>query len=469
MSASCVIQPIYQDILYSQSVLFSHHLEQYDAVVFLHSAATEQTVSRFSFIAIDPYKLYRAKLGIQDDSERVLDDIDAALRQFHLEPIADLPPFQGGIAGFLSYDLVRVFEKLPSIAAVDMQIPHVVAGAFDLVLVQDHQLQKAWIISSGLPELEEGKRLARARKRLEWLLRAVYETNGLPQQQAFFAEAIEPNFTRENYIRAVIKIKDYIRAGDIFQANLAQKFIAFKPNLQSNLQLFHQLMQYNPAPFAAFIRFGDIDIISSSPERFIRIQDRAIETRPIKGTISRSAHALEDSQRAQQLLNSEKDKAENVMIVDLMRNDLSKICAPFSVQVSALCKLETFATVHHLVSVIHGHVLPNTSFKTLLKAVIPGGSITGAPKIRAMEIIDTLEPTRRGAYCGNAFYYGFGGQFDSSILIRTYTMSQNQIHFQAGGAIILESDPEQEYEESLAKAKPLIDALTLGAYDDSNH
>ncbi|MBT8506491.1 hypothetical protein B1F79_02515 [Coxiella-like endosymbiont of Rhipicephalus sanguineus] len=259
-------------------------------------------------------------------------------------------------------------------------------------------------------------------------------------------------------MEAVEKCRHYILDGDIFEVNLSQRFQCVFPD-NCEFSLYQRIRAINPAPFGAFVRFDDTTIVSSSPERFLKVQDRLVETRPIKGTIKRSRDAKEDELLAQQLAMNIKDRAENTMIVDLMRNDLSKVCLSNSIHVPAYCQIESYETVHHLVSVIEGKLKNQYQAVDLLRTAFPGGSISGAPKIRAMEIIEELEPTRRGPYCGSVGYIGFDGSMDTSILIRTYVFKDQIVTFQVGGAIVLDSDALSEYEETLTKAEALKKAL----------
>jgi para-aminobenzoate synthetase component 1 len=271
---------------------------------------------------------------------------------------------------------------------------------------------------------------------------------------------IATNFTRGRYEAAVQRVIDYIHAGDIFQANLSQRFSAALPAALEPYDLYRRLRARNPASFAAFLKLGDVTIASASPERFLRLKEGQVETRPIKGTRPRGATPEEDRALAAALCASEKDRAENVMIVDLLRNDLSRVCRDGTVEVPALCALQTLPTVFHLVSTVTAALRPGMAATDLIAACFPGGSITGAPKIRAMEIIAELEPTRRGPYCGSIGYIGFDGSMDTSITIRTYALRGRQVTFQAGGGIVADSRPAEEYEETLAKARALIGALS---------
>jgi para-aminobenzoate synthetase component 1 len=250
---------------------------------------------------------------------------------------------------------------------------------------------------------------------------------------------------------------EYIFAGDIFQANLSQRFEA--PLVGTPLELYRRLRSRNPAPFSAFLDFGELVVASASPERFLRVEDGHVEARPIKGTRPRGVGPEHDAALALALAESDKDRAENVMIVDLLRNDLSRVCEPGSVRVPELFALEHYATVHHLVSTVVGDLVPTQDAADLLRAAFPGGSITGAPKVRAMQVIAELEPTRRGVYCGAIGYWSLTGTFDTSIVIRTHLVRGDVVYFQAGGGVVADSEPELEYRETLDKARGLIAAL----------
>jgi len=265
---------------------------------------------------------------------------------------------------------------------------------------------------------------------------------------------VTSNFSRDDYLSAVKKVMEYIHAGDIFQANLTQRLLT--PFQGRPFELFEQLRNRNPAPFAALMQWKDWAIISASPERFLRVDGQDVETRPIKGTRKRKSLPEADLFTRDELRESEKDQAENVMIVDLLRNDLSRVCLPGSIRVPCLCGVESYETVQHLVSVVKGKLRPELDFWDLLRATFPGGSISGAPKIRAMEIIAELEPTCRGPYCGSLFYAGANGQCDSNLLIRTFVQKDGWLQLGVGGGIVAQSDPVSEYEETLTKASGMI-------------
>jgi para-aminobenzoate synthetase component 1 len=273
---------------------------------------------------------------------------------------------------------------------------------------------------------------------------------------------LRSSFTHDGYVEAVARVREYIVAGDVFQANLSQRFEASLG--EPPWALYRRLRTGNAAPFAAFLDFPDVVVLSASPERFLRVDAGGhVETRPIKGTRPRGLGPEHDAALGAALTESAKDQAENLMIVDLMRNDLSRVCAPGTVRVPELFALERYATVHHLVSTVVGELAPGMDALDLLRAAFPGGSITGAPKVRAMEIISELEPSARGVYCGAIGYWSVTGQLDSSIGIRTAVALAGRVYFSAGGGIVADSDPEQEYRETLDKARGLIDALAASA------
>jgi len=277
-----------------------------------------------------------------------------------------------------------------------------------------------------------------------------------------WAIVAKPDLAPAEFKDAVRRTIDYIEAGDIYQANITQRFRARLPSGFDRLSLYQALRTRNPATFGAYLDFGATAILSSSPERFLKVAEGRVETRPIKGTRPRGRGPAEDKALAAELLASAKDRAENLMIVDLLRNDISRVCKIGSVKAPTLFGLESYATVHHLVSVVTGELAEGRSAVDLLRACFPGGSVTGAPKIRAMEIIAELEPTSRGPYCGSIGYLSADGGMDSNIVIRTYCLQGQDLTFQVGGGIVADSDPQAEYEESLDKAKALIEVLAQG-------
>lgn len=328
-----------------------------------------------------------------------------------------------------------------------------------MVLAYDHYEKGCWIVSAGWPEQDATRRGRRARQRADELAASLARP---PLQQNCSSTSVnswQSNFRRDAYLAAVQRVIDLILAGDIFQANIAQRFSARLSSSFDPLAFYCRLRALNPAPFAALLRYGKRTIASSSPERFLRLEGRQVVTRPIKGTVGRCVDSREDRQRAEFLVASEKDRAENVMIVDLLRNDLSRVCATHSVEVPVLCGLESYASVHHLVSVVSGKLANDHDAISLLRACFPGGSVTGAPKVRSMEIIADVERIAREIYCGAIGFIGFSGQMDTNIAIRTVTIDDDLAVFHAGGGITGMSDPSTEYEETLAKAQRIFDAF----------
>lgn len=439
-------------------------------VLWMDSARHDEKLARYSFLMADPVEVIQAGPLQMEDALARLSELE---KTFRLDSIADLPPFQGGAAGYFSYDLNRAFEKVPETKFNEFHLPLLSFGVYDWVAAWDHVQGKGWLFSTGFPEVEPEKRQALAKTRADAIL-AMFASDVVNCEEATpgrmvpaselapcFACAEFPgvmsNFPKEDYLEAVRRSVEYIHAGDIFQVNLAQRLIVEAKS--SSQQLYLKLREKNPAPFAGYYDFGMGQIVSASPERFISVRDRMIESRPIKGTRRRSGRPELDMFWGDELIRSEKDRAENVMIVDLLRNDLSRICAPESVEVTSLCGLETYQTVQHLVSIIVGKLEEEVGIREILEAIFPGGSITGAPKIRAMEIISELEPTARGPYCGSLGYFGFDGSIDWNILIRTVISSGGWWQFPVGGGIVADSDPLREYEETWHKALGLLHAV----------
>jgi para-aminobenzoate synthetase component 1 len=354
------------------------------------------------------------------------------------------------VAGFLGYEFGRRLERLPAPRRDDLGVPDAWLGAYEWVVAWDHVQGRAWVIArreSGEAEKSADKRIRDVVRRMNGPARSPRRAPVLPDSPTRF----HSGFTRDEYLQAVERVREYILAGDIFQANLSQRFEAAWR--EEPFEFYRRLTAVNPAPFAAFFRGEGYAVASASPERFLRVDaDGRVETRPIKGTRPRGETPDADRRLAEELLASEKDRAENVMIVDLLRNDLSKVCRPGSVEVPALCALQSHPTVHHLESIVTGQLEEGRTATDLLRAAFPGGSITGAPKVRAMEILAELEPVARGVYCGAIGWLGRTGAMDTSIAIRTVTLQDGRACFHAGGGIVADSDPASEYQETLDKA-----------------
>jgi para-aminobenzoate synthetase component 1 len=446
-------------------------------LLFLDSAASPSPLSRYSFVAADPFEWLESRRGNVAGGHGRIDPfalLDERLKRWRVATVAGLPPFQGGAAGLFGYDLCHHLERLPRPCRDEFQTPDLAVGFYDWVVAFDRIQRRAWIVSTGFPETEPRRQRQRARHRLRAVKRRLEGGRvgggggGPPAAKVGLAPLDPPydlpgfpgvfsNFDRAGYLAAARRAIEYIHAGDCFQVNLAQRLL-HRATL-TPLELYGRLRERNPAPFAAYFDLGDFVVASASPERFLRVEEGRVETRPIKGTRPRGPTPEDDARQREELLRSAKDRAENVMIIDLLRNDLGRVCAFGSVQVPAVCRVESYRTVHHLVSEVVGRLRPDKTALDLLQAAFPGGSVTGAPKVRAMEIIAELEPTARGPYCGSIGYLGFEGGMDTNILIRTFTLGRGWMQFPVGGGIVADSLPQAEYEETLHKAEGLLRAL----------
>jgi para-aminobenzoate synthetase component 1 len=435
----------------------------------LESALIDKRLSRWSFLGAEPFLTFSAKgrktLINRQGKETIKEGdpfllLQQLLAEFAIQKPADSPPLLGGAIGYFSYDLCQLLEKLPTRAVDDINTPDCFLGFHDVIVAIDHIYKRAFICSTGWPERNSKKRGQRARQRLEAVrehLKCGHDANDLLLKRSQNG-TLDCNFSREDYLTAIKKAKEYIAAGDIYQVNLSQRFSC--PFEKSPLELYRRLRSLNPAPFAGLIQGEKWSLVSASPERFLQVRGDWVETRPIKGTRPRGVIPAEDERLAQELMASPKDRAENVMIVDLERNDLGKVCEFGSVQTTELCTLEKYPTVFHLVSTVEGKLRAEENALSCLRACFPGGSISGAPKIRAMEIIEELEPTKRGPYTGAMGYFCFSGDMDFNIIIRTFVVKNGRAYFQVGGGIVADSDPEAEYQETLDKGRALEWALT---------
>jgi para-aminobenzoate synthetase component 1 len=461
--------PVVEPLDSTDTVAMFLRLKALPHCLFLDSARRHAQLGRYSYLTADPFDFLQLPVSTQDAFPLV----GERLAQFTCPAVAGLPAFQGGAAGLLSYDLHQGLENIPRCRFDEFQVPALAIGLYDVVIAVDHVLGQAWIISQGFPEQEPAARHRRARERIDefrQLLDAsprefyVAPKSGdiplaelAPQHRTADHGELLSNFSERQYLAAIGQAVEYIHAGDVFQVNLAQRLLHSARD--SAVELYLRLRERNPATFAGYFDTGEFEILSASPERFLQVRDRQVEARPIKGTRKRTARPEADLFSGDDLQQSEKDRAENVMIVDLLRNDLSKACTADSVRVTELCRLESYEFVQHLVSVVTGTLRPGVSNIDLLAGAFPGGSITGAPKVRAMEIIAELEPTARGAYCGGLGYLGFDGSMDMNILIRTITAGRGWWQFPVGGGIVAQSKPNQEYAETWHKAEGILRAL----------
>lgn len=447
---------------------------------FLDSGGNYPDLGRYSFMGAFPFLQVTAfpdkvELVWPESSRREtrfltgtksLQVLDSLLSKYRLSNSTPFP-FAGGAVGFFSYDLKNELEQLPDKAQDDLKIPLWRFAWYDGIVIYDHKDERYWLTACGMNE--EGEPLPELAvfrlKRLEALLQE-FTSNPMSlsssslhwQSNSSEYSPVTSTVSREQYLRDIKRVIEYIFAGDIYQANLSQRFNL--PYSGDPWLLYQKLHEHNPAPFAAFLPYDDFQILCSSPERFLRIDsDGKIETRPIKGTRPRGDSPQTDLALANELQNSPKDRAELTMIIDLERNDLGRICRFGSVKVTELLRLEKYPTVWHLVSTITGQLKENLQASEILAAVFPGGSITGAPKIRAMEIIEELEPYKRGIYTGSIGYLGFDGAWDLNIVIRTVLLKDGKAYIHTGGGIVADSDPNREYQETLHKAQALFKVL----------
>ena len=441
--------PFARETLYLEPSLLAAKLRPEENLLLLESVMRHEHLGRYSYLACNPSHVLKVERGqtIYDGSP-VSEKPLALLRQ-HLasakwQTIHGLPPFQGGFAGYISYEFGKSLEARSRLPGFDPLCADLILNQYDTLVSFDHLQERAWVIAPNELQADQFEKLLKRKPR--------------PPGSAIVT-GWKSNFSRGAYETAVQKIVDYILDGDIFQANLTQCFSASMPQDFDAFALFRKLREKNPAPFAAFLDFGNIQIASSSPERLVNCDSMKVEARPIKGTRRRDADPARDSELVSELQASRKDRAENVMIVDLLRNDISRVTKPGTVRVPKLCGLESYANVHHLVSVITGELKQGLNQIDLLSAIFPGGSITGAPKIRAMEIIAELEGQARGVYCGSIGYLGFNGACDFNIAIRTALFANSKAYVQGGGGITARSQPAAEYEESLFKINRIMEAF----------
>lgn len=472
-SSESLLTPLFKEIPYASPEKLYPLFSGRNSFLF-ESVSGSENIARFSFIGFEPYLVFIAKDGIintdrTDKSQRssakpltVLNDILSCYRQ-KLHP--ELPPFQGGAAGFFSYDFVQYLERLPNVAFDDLKIPDAHFLMLDRIIAFDHKSKKAWaIVCPGIrnSNLSHAESCAEA----ELILKSICDkadkalapvTSNHVQSSIRKIEMIY-EMKKEVYIEMVKRAKEYISSGDIFQANLSQRVKAYIGDLKP-WRLYMLLREINPSPFAGFMDFGDYCLVSSSPERLVRVKAGMVETRPIAGTRPRGRDIGEDEQMRSELLLNEKERAEHIMLIDLERNDLGRVSDYGSVRVDEFMSTEDYSHVIHIVSNVSGMLAPGKTCLDVLKATFPGGTITGVPKVRCMEIISELEPVRRGPYTGSMGYIGFSGDMDMNIIIRTFLIKDGYAYVQAGAGIVADSDPEREYYETLKKAEALIKTL----------
>ncbi len=443
-------------------------------VMLLRSALFDSPSARYSFVVARPFLTLRAfgsRCELQSATEQRVQFgnpwhiLDGLMARYELLDEADLPFPLGGCFGYWGYDLKNFVEpKLPRRAVNDLELPDCHVGFYNSLVVFDHRLGKTWVVSTGL-DADGSRSETRARMQLEFWSEALTRPSDTLSHQMGEGRgkgSVVSNLSRTDFLVAVERAQRYIRAGDIYQVNLSQRLAA--PCGFSGWEFFQRLAAVSPAPFAAFVDCGEFQIASSSPEQFLRMSGSHIQTRPIKGTRPRDTDATRDAQLAYELQTSAKELAELVMITDLLRNDVGKVSEYGSVQVPELARLERFAQVQHLVSTVEGRLRNSETHFSAFASCFPGGSITGAPKIRAMEIIDELEPVTRGPYTGALGYLGFNRESQLSIVIRAAIVKNSTAYFHVGAGIVADSNPEAEYAETLAKAAGFLAALNFQSH-----
>lgn len=423
--------------------------------ILLDSSKEDKLLSRYSFIGLNPYKKFTSKgRNILIDNEQYeevdpFEKLEELLEEYKIEFNSNIP-FISGAIGYFSYDVGRILEELPDNSEEDFSIPDSIFIFFDNLIIFDLQKKKTYITGAG--QIKEAEKSIAEIEKCLCAYKEVSEIEVEPSNNEFYS-----NFDKLEYQKAITKLRDYIRSGDVYIANMTRRI--WCNNTEDSFKSYEKLRAINKAPFSAYMNFEEFQIISSSPERFLSITDGLVQTRPIKGTRPRGKNPEEDIVNKNELINSEKDKSELLMIVDLERNDLSKVCKPNSVKVTELFKLEEYETVFHLVATIEGVLREGISSVKCIKECFPGGSITGAPKIRAMEIIEELEKLKRNIYTGSIGYFDLRGNADFNIVIRTIVKKDNKAYFGVGGGITWESVEEAEWFETIDKGKALMGVL----------
>lgn len=464
--------PVYTDLLVDMdtpiSIFKKVCREQYTYL--LESVEGGENLARYSFIGLDPFVRYqcRRKEGVIEDHSgqrqvvgEPLNVLKGIMDHYEAPKIEGLPRFYGGAVGYFGYDLIRYVEELPNNTVDDLNLPDCHFILTRLVLIFDHVKHKLKIVVNTEPGDDPAAAYYSALNRINTVKKIINEPPVIDTCATQFggSAGIASNMTKQEYINKVELAKEYIKAGDIFQVVLSQRLKA--PLAGDPFDIYRTLRTVNPAPYLYYLNFGGTVIIGSSPEMLIRVEDGMIQTCPIAGTRPRGRNAAEDLTLEKELLDDEKEKAEHVMLVDLGRNDLGRVCDYGSVKVNSFMEVERYSHVMHIVSNVSGRLRPETTAYDALKACFPAGTVSGAPKVRAMEIIEELEPTGRGAYAGAIGYFGFTGNMDTCITIRTILVHEGTTYVQVGAGIVADSDPEREYDETINKAKALLETLTL--------
>ncbi|MGM0501688.1 MAG: anthranilate synthase component I [Bacillota bacterium] len=450
----------------------------------LESVEQGQQVGRYSFIGIDYHGVVSCKddqFQVRDKTGRVITnkktanpvaDLEDVLEQYQAVEVDDLPLFYGGAVGYLGYDVIQYFENIPQTNLDDLEVPEMLFVLSDTVLIFDHLHHNMKVVTNVKVGDNPEEDYQRGLEKIEEVIKKLEQPVPNPKEQQFGDEELtaHSNMSKKEFINSIQQIKDYIRQGDIFQTVFSQRLEV--PISSDSFSIYRQLRRLNPSPYMYYLNFADFELVGSSPELLVRAQGEEVETRPIAGTRKRGANPQEDQELAQDLLADEKERAEHTMLVDLGRNDLGRVSKYGTVDITELMEVEYYSHVMHLVSNVEGKLSDDDDIYSALEACFPAGTVSGAPKIRAMEIIDELEPTKRGPYAGSIGYFSYSGNLDSCITIRTILTKDDKAYVQAGAGIVADSDPESEYHETLNKASALLEAVRLaeggGELDFSN-
>lgn len=468
--------PVYTEILADLDTPVSAFLKirEGNYCYLLESVEGGEKIAQYSFLGANPSIIFRSKSRqveiVRGESVEKFecDDPLAALKDlmagYSLVPEPDLPRFHGGAVGYVGYDTVRFFENLPDANADDLDLPDCYFMLTDTILIFDHVNHTIRMVSNAHVEQDVEAAYESATQKIDAIIDRlgrplVVSAGEGPGRDTVYSPTLSSNQTEKQYTEAVKKAKEYIVAGDIFQVVLSQRF---KAEIHSSpLDVYRALRSLNPSPYMFYMELGDLQLVGSSPELMVRVEDGTVQVRPIAGTRPRGKDTEEDVALEKDLLSDEKELAEHIMLVDLGRNDVGRVSDSGTVEVTELEVIERYSHVMHIVSNVRGKLRADEDCYTALRAVFPMGTVSGAPKIRAMEIIEELEPVKRGPYGGALGYVGFSGNFDSCILIRTLVIVDGTAYVQAGAGIVADSDPHREYEETINKAKALVKAVEI--------
>jgi anthranilate synthase component 1 len=463
--------PVYREIIADMDTPVSafRKLGDSDYAFLLESVEGGEKLARYSFLGSNPYQMVVCKDGvtkvIRDGKEIVqkigdpLGVLQELISEYRPAPSDDLPYFYGGAVGFAGYDVIRYFEEIPQTTVDDLGLPELIFLFTDTILIFDHLKHRIKVVANASISDSAEKAYSEAVEKIGRLIGKLSQpVTSLPVRPPGPAVIpLDSNVTPEEYMASVEKAKEYILAGDIFQVVLSQRFSS---DIKGDpFDIYRVLRTINPSPYMGYLKFGDFYLISSSPELLVKVNGRSVETRPLAGTRPRGATEEEDKELERELLSDDKEKAEHIMLVDLGRNDLGRVCTPGTVEVRELMAIERYSHVMHIVSDVRGELAEDKTAFDVLRAAFPAGTVSGAPKIRAMEIIDELEKSRRGPYAGVFGYFSFSGNLDTGITIRTVVVSGNRAYVQAGAGIVADSVPEREFQETVNKAQALLSAV----------